>query len=62
MYNSLTEFLTAFSAEFPLLWAMLVLVVIAGTALFLYGFWELVLRWATGLFGSRRKGTGSTRG
>ena len=44
MYESLTRFLTTFSAESPFVWALLVMVVIALTALTLYASWEVVLR------------------
>ncbi len=44
MYESLTHFLKTFSADSPLLWALLVMVVIAAAGLVLYGFWEVVLR------------------
>ena len=44
MYASLANFLKTFSADQPLLWALLVIGVIAATSLTLYGFWELVLR------------------
>lgn len=44
MYESLTHFLKTFSSEFPFLWALLVMAVIAVTGLVLYGFWEIVLR------------------
>ena len=45
MYDALTGFLQNFSSQFPLLWALLVMAVVAGTGLGLYVFWELVLRW-----------------
>lgn len=44
MYESLTDFLKTFSAESPLLWALLVMAIIAVAGLALYGFWEVVLR------------------
>lgn len=44
MYESLTQFLQTFSAESPFLWALLVMAVVALAGLFLYGFWEVVLR------------------
>ena len=61
MYESLTHFLKTFSADSPLLWALLVMVVIAAAGLVLYGFWEMVLR-AVGLTlggGHDRDGQGS---
>ena len=45
MYDALTDFLQEFSSRSPLLWALLVMAVVAGTALGLYALWELVLRW-----------------
>jgi hypothetical protein len=62
MYDSLSTFLKSFSAEFPLLWALLVLAVIAGVALFLYGFWELALRWAARIYRSRNQSTSRGKG
>ncbi len=44
MFESLTAFLRSFSEGYPLFWALTIFVVIAATGLFLYGFWELVLR------------------
>ncbi len=44
MYDSLTEFMRTFSTGHPLLWAFLVLGVVAATGLLLYAFWEVVLR------------------
>ena len=44
MHESLASFLKTFSSESPILWALLVMAVIAVTGLVLYGFWELVLR------------------
>ncbi len=46
MYDSLTEFMRTFSASHPVLWAFLVMGVVAATGLFLYAFWEVVLRLA----------------
>ena len=43
MYASLTHFLKTFSADEPLLWALLVTGVVAATSLTLYVFWDLVL-------------------
>jgi NADH:ubiquinone oxidoreductase subunit 5 (subunit L)/multisubunit Na+/H+ antiporter MnhA subunit len=61
MYQNLSHFLQRFSAEYPLLWALLVMVVIAGVALFLYGFWELVLRGLSRIFGSRNRDARNTQ-
>lgn len=47
----MTEFLTTFNTEHPLLWALLVFGVVATTSLALYLFWELLLRLIS-LFGS----------
>ena len=44
MYQTLTDFLISFSAAQPVLWALMVMVFVAATGLFLYGFWEVVLR------------------
>ena len=44
MYESLTEFLRIASAGNPVVWALLVMAVVSITSLFLYGFWEVVLR------------------
>jgi hypothetical protein len=52
MYDSVASFLKTFSVNFPLLWTLLVMVVIAGTGLALYAFWELVLRWVPRVFNS----------
>ena len=60
MYESLTHFLKTFSADSPLLWALLVMAVTAAAGLLLYGFWELVLR-GVGLVlsGGKRQAVGS---
>ena len=59
MYESLTHFLKTFSADSPLLWALLVMVVIAAAGLVLYGFWELALRLAgLVLSGGKNNGNG----
>lgn len=66
MYESLTHFLKTFSAEAPLLWALLVMAVIAVAGLALYGFWEVVLRGIGMAFGGGktdgRSGQGSGHG
>ena len=51
MYESLTHFLKTFSAESPLLWALLVMAIVAVAGLALYGFWEVVLRGIGTMFG-----------
>ena len=45
MHHALTDFLQNFSSQSPLLWALLVMAVVAGMGLGLYVFWELALRW-----------------
>ena len=54
VYDSLAHFLTTFSAQYPLAWALLVMATIAAAGLLLYGFWELTRRGLGGLLGSRR--------
>ena len=44
MYESLTEFLKTTSAGNPVVWAILIMATVSITSLFLYGFWEVVLR------------------
>ena len=44
MYESLTEFLRNASAGNPLVWALFIMATVSITSLFLYGFWEVVLR------------------
>ena len=44
MYSAIEEFLRTFNVNYPLLWALLVMAVVAVTSLTLYLFWELVLR------------------
>jgi len=61
MYQTLSTFLQEFSVQFPLLWALLVTVIIAGGSLVLYAFWELVLRGLFFLF-SRRSSRRADRG
>ena len=62
MYDSVTSFLKTFSADQPILWALLVMAVVATTSLTLYAFWELVWSASGGLFpgnSSTKKGRGS---
>ena len=54
MYDALTSFLQEFSSRSPLLWALLVMAVVGGTALGLYTLWELVLRWVVSVWGRGR--------
>ncbi|MDE2816468.1 MAG: hypothetical protein OXM03_12275 [Chloroflexota bacterium] len=59
MYDALTAFLQEISSRSPLLWALLVMAVVAGTALGLYSLWELVLRWVISAWaGSRARDSG----
>ncbi len=59
MYDALTGFLQELSSQNPFLWALLVMAVVASTALGLYSLWELVLRWITSLWaGSRARAGG----
>ncbi len=44
MNDLVTEFLTNFPIDNPLLWALLVMVVVAATSLALFLFWEVLLR------------------
>ncbi len=54
MFEALTGFLRNSSEGYPLFWALAIVVVIAATGLFLFGFWQLVLR-GVGTFASRSK-------
>lgn len=57
MYDALTEFLQETGRQAPLLWALLVMAVVAGVALGLYALWEVVLRWlASAWAGARGRG------
>ncbi len=63
MYETLTELLTNLSSGSPLIWAFLVLLVIAGTGLLLHFFWEAVLKGIGALAQSHRhSGPSSDRG
>ena len=62
MYESLVHFLKTFSAESPLLWALLVMAVIAVAGLGLYAFWELLLRGLRLAFSGGRRGNGAASG
>ncbi len=44
MYDALTDFMKTFSADYPVLWALLVMAVVACASLLLFAFWEAVLR------------------
>lgn len=50
MYDALTNFLRTFSADYPILWALLVIVIMGGSGLGLYGFWEVVLKAVSAVF------------
>ncbi len=43
VYDSLTEFMKNFSVDHSVLWALLVMAVVATAGLALFAFWELVL-------------------
>ena len=45
MYDSLTDFMQNLSADSPVLWALLVMAVVALIGLALFAFWELVFRY-----------------
>ena len=45
MYDSLTDFMKTLSADHQILWALLVMAVVASTGLFLFAFWELLFRY-----------------
>ncbi len=61
MYDSLASFLRNFSVNFPVLWALLVMAVVAGTGLILYVFWELALRWVSSIFTPRSRNSEGRR-
>ena len=54
MYNAIEEFLRTFNVNYPLVWALLVMAIVAVTSLTLYLFWELVLRLFSAGSASRR--------
>ena len=62
MYESLSQFLRAFSAGYPLPWALLVMGVVACSSLALYLFWEVVLRLLASAFTSGKTDPGLDRG
>ena len=61
MYQALTDFLVNFSAHQPLLWALLVMLFVAGVGLFLYGFWEVTLRGLGRLWVKKNRGPAGPR-
>ena len=54
MYRAIEEFLRTFNVDYPLVWALLVMAVVAVTSLTLFLFWELVLRLFSAGSASRR--------
>ena len=54
MYEELSQFLINLSSGSPLIWAFSVLLVIAGTGLLLYFFWEAVFKGIVALARSQR--------
>lgn len=44
MYESLTEFLKTASAGNSVVWAFMIMATVSVISLFLYGFWEVILR------------------
>ncbi len=59
MYDSVTYFLKTFSADQPILWALLVMAVVATTSLTMYAFWELVWRLLSSGNSPKKSGRGS---
>ena len=58
MFGELGDFLTTLSSNFPLLWALFVMAVVAGISLVLFFFWELLFSLVPGvsLLGRGRRG------
>ena len=56
MYDTLTEFMKTFSEDFPALWALLVMAVVASTSLLLFAFWEVVLRFVATISSVKKNG------
>ena len=54
MFSAIEEFLRTFNVNYPLVWALLVMAIVAVTSLTLYLFWELVLRLVSAGNASRR--------
>ena len=54
MYETLIELLMSLSGGSPLIWALVVVLVIAGTGLLLHYFWEAVLKGMGALARSHR--------
>jgi len=44
MYDALTNFLTTFDVEHPILWALLIIAAVAGAAIGFHIFWIIVFR------------------
>lgn len=59
LYTGLNDFLKTFSSEHSVLWALLVMAVMASVSLMLYGFWEVVIK-AVFSNGRPRKGKEKT--
>jgi len=62
MYDFLNSFLRTFSLHQPVLWALLVMAVVATISLALYAFWELAWSALGGLFpgnSPKKSGRGS---
>ena len=57
MYDSVTEFMTTFSADHPLLWALLVMGVVAVTSMVLFVLWEMAFRIFPATRVSRKNGS-----
>ena len=59
LYESLSQFLRAFSEGYPFPWALSVMGVVAAASLTLYFFWEVVLLvLAAGFSSKKSSGTG----
>ena len=57
----MNEFLTNFSSDHTLLWALLIIGVIGSSAVGLHLFWTAVFKSVAALGGMLRKGPGDTR-
>lgn len=44
MYDTLTDFIKTFSADYPALWALTVMAVVGCASLLLFALWEDILR------------------
>ena len=61
MYDTIIEFIATFSADYRLLWALLVVAVVACTSLLLFVFWEAALRLFFLPWASRKNGRRPSR-